>query len=199
MSTNPTQSTILGLLRHGQTDWNIDFRLQGVTDIPLNETGVAQAKTAAAVLSGQTWHRLLSSPLSRALETAQIVAEAHHWPTESIAVEPLLIERSFGEAEGMIHSEWKSTFGDTHVPGSESRAELAERTKVLLDVILERYAGKRVLAVSHGALIREVLGLLSDNALPPAGERIGNACLNTFVHDPETGWRVLEYAPAPLA
>lgn len=196
---NAPARTTLGLLRHGQTDWNIDFRLQGVTDIPLNETGIAQAQAAAAVLAGQSWHHLLSSPLSRALVTAQIVAEAHDWPAESIAIEPLLLERRFGEAEGMIHSEWKSTFGDAHVPGSESRAELKERTRLLLDAIIDRYAGTRVLAVSHGALIREVLALLSDNSLPPAGERIGNACLNTFVHEPETGWRVLEYAPAPLA
>lgn len=198
MTASPNEITTLGLLRHGQTDWNIDFRLQGITDIPLNETGMEQARAAAAVLATQSWDHLLSSPLSRALVTAQIVAEAHDWAADAIEIEQLLLERSFGEAEGMLHSEWKANFGEQHVPGSETRAELTERTRLLLDVIVERYAGKRILAVSHGALIREVLGLLSDNALPPAGERIGNACLNTFVHDPETGWSVLEYAPAPL-
>lgn len=190
--------TTLALLRHGQTDWNIDFRLQGVTDIPLNATGVEQAQTAAKVLADQQWNALLTSPLSRAVVTAQIVAEAQGLPLDALTIEPLLLERSFGEAEGMLHSEWKETFGDAHVPGSETRAELTLRTQELLDVILDRYRGSRVLAVSHGALIREVLGLLSDYTLPPAGERIGNACLNTFVHEPGSGWRVLEYAPAPL-
>jgi broad specificity phosphatase PhoE len=68
----------------------------------------------------------------------------------------------------------------------------------LLDTIANRFAGKRVLAVSHGALIRQVLGIVSDGAVPPAGERISNACLNTFICEPESGWQLLEYAPQPL-
>ena len=71
-----TETTTLGLLRHGQTDWNVDFRLQGVTDIPLNETGLAQARAAAAVLRSGDWDVLLTSPLVRASKTAQIVAES---------------------------------------------------------------------------------------------------------------------------
>ncbi|MTA30323.1 MAG: histidine phosphatase family protein, partial [Actinobacteria bacterium] len=67
-------STIIGLLRHGQTDWNVDMRLQGVSDIPLNDYGREQANTAAEVLSSSTWEMIVSSPLSRALETANIVA-----------------------------------------------------------------------------------------------------------------------------
>jgi broad specificity phosphatase PhoE len=192
------QITTLGLLRHGQTDWNIDYRLQGVTDIPLNATGIQQAQAAARALAEQQWDVLLSSPLTRALETAKIVATAHAWPEESIQIDDLLLERSFGEAEGMIHADWKATFGDRHVPGSESRAELNQRTRALLDAIAVQFAGKRVLAVSHGALIREVLGIVSDGAVPPAGERISNACLNTFVHEVASGWQLLEYAPHPL-
>lgn len=198
MSESANRITTLGLLRHGQTDWNIDYRLQGVTDIPMNETGIRQAEAAAIALAEQEWDVLLSSPLSRALETAKIVASAQAWPTERIQIDDLLLERSFGEAEGMIHADWKATFGENHVPGSESRAELNQRTRALLDAIADRFAGKRVLAVSHGALIREVLGIVSDGAVPPAGERISNACLNTFIHDVESGWQLLEYAPHPL-
>ena len=199
MSQATNSVTTLALLRHGQTDWNIDFRLQGVTDIPLNATGIEQAQAAARVLASQEWNTLLTSPLSRAVATAQIVAKAQGLSLEAVTIEPLLLERSFGEAEGMLHSEWKEAFGEAHVPGSETRAELTLRTRELLDMILDRYRGSRVLAVSHGALIREVIGLLSDYSLPPTGERIGNACLNTFVHEPDSGWRVFDYAPAPLA
>ena len=55
--------TVLGLLRHGQTDWNIDLRLQGITDIPLNETGLEQARTAAEHLVAEDWDFVASSPL----------------------------------------------------------------------------------------------------------------------------------------
>ena len=73
--------TVIGLLRHGQTNWNIDFRLQGVTDIPLNETGIEQARIAGEVLAqaattGDAWDLILSSPLSRARDTAEMVGQA---------------------------------------------------------------------------------------------------------------------------
>ena len=92
--------TVVGILRHGQTDWNIDFRLQGVTDIPLNETGIAQARDAAAVIDPADWDLILTSPLSRARDTAQIVAEVNG--LGDALVETLLLERSFGEAEGCL-------------------------------------------------------------------------------------------------
>ena len=67
--------TVLGLLRHGQTDWNIDFRLQGITDIPLNETGIGQARDAARAIDSNEWDLVVSSPLGRAIETAEIVSK----------------------------------------------------------------------------------------------------------------------------
>ena len=107
----------MGLLRHGQTDWNIDFRLQGITDIPLNETGILQAQTAAAAIPKSFWNFVASSPLSRALDTAKIVAHAIEIP--EVTVDSLLLERSFGEAEGMTHSEWKENFPDDEAPRTE--------------------------------------------------------------------------------
>ena len=108
--------TVLGLLRHGQTDWNITFRIQGSSDIPLNETGIAQAHTAAEVIDGSEWDVIIASPLSRALHTAQIVANRHGF--ENVEIEPLLTERSFGEAEGMEYSEWKAGHTDhALIPG----------------------------------------------------------------------------------
>jgi broad specificity phosphatase PhoE len=97
--------THLGLLRHGQTDWNIDLRLQGSSDIPLNETGIKQAQLAADYLLDSHWDLVLASPLSRAHDTAKIVASALGL---EIVIIPELIERSFGVAEGMSHSEWRN-------------------------------------------------------------------------------------------
>lgn len=188
--------TILGLLRHGQTDWNIDFRLQGVTDIPLNETGVAQARDAATVINPNDWDLILTSPLSRARATAQIVAEENGFALAE--VEPLLLERSFGEAEGMSHEQWKAKYADTNtVPGGESLVDLENRAALLLDHLAMKFQGQRVLAVSHGALIRILLRIVSKGELPREGERLGNASMSIFGHD-GVQWRVKKYEPRTL-
>lgn len=194
--------TVIGLLRHGQTNWNIDFRLQGVTDIPLNETGIAQARIAGQVIAqaaadGESWDIILSSPLSRARDTAVMVGEAIG--ISGVSIEDLLLERSFGEAEGMSHEEWKSTYNDTnHVPGGETLEQLEARAWVLLQRLLDHHEGQRVLTVSHGALIRTLLRLVSKGEFPREGERLGNACLSVFEHTLETGWRVSSYRPQTL-
>ena len=194
--------TVIGLLRHGQTNWNIDFRLQGVTDIPLNETGIEQAKVAGKALAeaaaaGQTWDLILTSPLSRARDTAVIVSESIG--VSRLDVEELLLERSFGEAEGLSHEEWKATYNDTnHVPGGETVEALEARAWILLQRLLDHHSGKRVLTVSHGALIRTLLRLVSQGEFPREGERLGNACLSIFEHTDETGWLVSSYEPKTL-
>lgn len=189
-------NTIVGLLRHGQTDWNIDFRLQGVTDIPLNETGLSQARVAASMLGRGSWDAIVSSPLSRALVTAEIVAETN--ALGPVAIEHLLLERSFGEAEGMRHEEWKQAFPDQNlVPGCETLEQLSARAWQLLDRLATDYAGQRVLTVSHGALIRKLLKLVSKGEFPREGERLGNACLSVFEHSAD-GWKVLSYEPRTL-
>lgn len=195
--------TVIGLLRHGQTNWNIDFRLQGVTDIPLNETGIAQAKIAGEVIAnaaneGKDWDVILSSPLSRARDTAVMVSEA--LGVSGISIEELLLERSFGEAEGLSHEEWKAKYNDTNqVPGGESLEQLEARAWILLQRILDQHEGKRVLTVSHGALIRTLLRLVSNGEFPREGERLGNACLSVFEHSLENGWIVASYEPKTLA
>ncbi|MEO0066885.1 MAG: hypothetical protein RJB63_10 [Actinomycetota bacterium] len=195
--------TVIGLLRHGQTNWNIDFRLQGVTDIPLNETGIEQARVAGAVLAsgverGEGWDLILSSPLSRARDTAVMVGEAIG--LAGVSIEELLLERSFGEAEGLSHEEWKSKYSDTnHVPGGESLEQLEARSWVLLQRLLDHHEGKRVLTVSHGALIRTLLRLVSKGEFPREGERLGNACLSVFEYTDETGWTIASYEPKTLA
>ncbi len=188
--------TTIGILRHGQTDWNIDFRLQGVTDIPLNETGIAQARDAAEVIDPNEWDLILTSPLSRARATAEIVAEVNGF-AEAL-IEPLLLERSFGEAEGMTHEEWRAKYADTNVvPGGESLADLEARANLLLDTLANKYRGQKVLAVSHGALIRILLRIVSIGEFPRDGERLGNASMSVFVHD-ESGWRIERYEPRTL-
>ena len=187
--------TILGLLRHGQTDWNIDLRLQGSTDIPLNETGRNQARLAASVLNREDWDVIIASPLSRAKDTADIVALELGM---KVVVVPELIERSFGVAEGLDHASWRKLYeSHQHIEGLESLEDLRTRTVQLLDLIANQYSGQRVLAVSHGAFIRKVLTIVTNSELPREGERLSNASLNKFMHA-DGLWTISDYRPESL-
>ena len=190
-------ATIIGLLRHGQTDWNIDMRLQGISDIPLNETGHAQARIAAGILSVGEWNQVISSPLSRARVTAQYVVDA--LGLNEFYVHELLLERSFGVAEGSSYEEWRERLqAGIHAEGAESIEELEARVHLLLAELAEKYAGKSVVAVSHGALIRKLIGMVSAGEFPREGERFGNASLTKIVHDGNS-WKILDYNPATLS
>lgn len=187
--------TTIGLLRHGQTDWNIDFRLQGTSDIPMNETGLDQVRKAAEAISTD-WDVIVASPLGRAIETAQIVAE--RIDLGEPLIEPLLIERSFGEAEGLLYGQWRERYPDSHVPGGESIPELEARCRRLLAKLANDFAGQRVLTVSHGALIRKLLNIVSYGELPREGERLGNASLSIVQFDGDH-WSMFDYRPQTLA
>ena len=190
-------NTHIGLFRHGQTDWNINFLLQGVTDIPMNSTGIAQVKTAARALRRSDWDLVLTSPLGRARETAEIIAEQLGF--DAIHQQDLLIERSFGEAEGLAYDQWKLKYSNLdEIPGGESKSELTSRSELLLQNLASTHPGKRILAISHGALIRTVLSISSNNELPRDGERLGNASLNIVSHL-ESSWTVTKYDLDPLS
>ena len=186
----------MGLLRHGQTDWNIDLRLQGVTDIPLNPTGLAQAESAGAHLVAADWDFVVASPLSRARVTAEIVGG--HLGIPEVAIEELLLERSFGVAEGLTYPEWKASHPTGVPPEGETLSELRDRAHLLLEKLLVTYRGTRVLAVSHGAMIRKLLRIASNNQLPGEGDRLGNTSLNILRHD-GSRWQVASYRPESIA
>jgi broad specificity phosphatase PhoE len=187
---------LVGLLRHGETDWNVASLLQGTSDIPLNQTGIDQAIAASHAIDASEWDQIISSPLSRARDTARIISDANS--LGEIAIEPLLLERAFGEAEGLNYHEWKKQH-DAHqtVVGGESLLELELRANRLLEHLIENYAGKRVLAVSHGALIRKVVRIVSNRELPREGERFANASLTKIAYR-DSSWSVEHYDPASL-
>ena len=189
-------NTHLGLFRHGQTDWNINFLLQGVTDIPMNQTGIEQVKLAGLAIKAEDWDVVLTSPLSRAKQTAEIIASQLGF--SEIIEQELLIERSFGEAEGLSHEQWRAKYSNLdQIPGGESRTQLARRSDFLLGKISEEHPGKRVLAISHAALIRNLISIASNNQLPRDGERLGNASLNVVKHS-NNSWEVVNYSLEPL-
>lgn len=186
--------TVLGLFRHGQTDWNIDLRLQGTADIPMNDYGIEQVRNASLHLTSD-WDVVISSPLGRAKHSAEILAE--RIGAEEVLIDNLLLERAFGIGEGMLYSEWHEKYSKLdEIPGAESTQAVAERARKLLGEINSRYAGARVLAVSHGALIRFVLAEVTNGEIPPKGERLENASLHVLRD--AGGWSLDAWAPKPL-
>ncbi len=190
--------TILTLVRHGETDWNSGGRIQGSTDIPLNDTGRAQARELADRLATEYAGReaiVVSSDLSRAAETADIVAAALG-TTVSLRL-PGLQERSYGDAEGMDAPTFYDTYGPWHaadVPGAETWPVVRERAlSALAEAVASAPEGTDVIAVAHGALIREVILFATDGAFPREGERLPNCSATTFRLDGDS-WEMLAYA-----
>ena len=201
--------TLLTLVRHGETDWNRDRRIQGSTDIPLNDTGRAQARDAAAALREQLERsaallepRVVSSDLSRARETARIIAAELGLPAPAAYRE--LRERSYGEAEGVDAAEFVRRWGDWHtaeVPGAEPWPLLRERALRALGEVVRDVrratapAPASVIVVTHGALIREVIRHATGGELPLTGERLANGSAYALLYERER-LRLLSYAGA---
>lgn len=156
------------LIRHGETDWNRKYRrLQGHSDIPLNEMGVAQAKSLAPLLEPFKINRWISSDLSRAFETAQLLSLA--LPLEKT---PELREIKLGEAEGktleqvdeiygaLLRKNWSSfdpQYEDLRFPQGESRKEVLLRVQACLHHFLDLYPSEVLAFVAHGYLIRSLV------------------------------------------
>lgn len=178
------------VIRHGQTDWNVESRLQGATDVPLNETGIRQAEEARAALADYPVDLIVCSTLQRARKTAEILNEAWHCP---ILYTEALIERGYGELEGKTTEELKqdpvkasgvlsSYVENVRHRGVEPVQTLCGRIGRLLDELRAQHPGKNILLVSHGAAIRAITwyftGLREDGTLP--SPRLGNCGIREF-------------------
>lgn len=156
--------TALVLIRHGLTDWNLVGRLQGRTDIPLNETGREQARRVGRELAGQGFSLVLASPLGRAQETAALIAEELNIDTGRPV--PELIERGFGPLEGRIMAEVSDEESAALRDQLEPIAHILNRAIPALLNLCEEHAGKKVAVVSHGATMRVILDALAGTKLP---------------------------------
>ena len=140
-------------LRHGETDWNAQGISQGNVDIPLNATGIAQARAAAQKLRSRGIATIVSSPLSRARVTAEFVGEALDLPIE---IDRDLREVAFGVHEGQKMSDWFSDWisGAATPEGAESFAALRRRAVAAANRATAQPPA--VLVVAHGALFRSL-------------------------------------------
>ncbi|MDR6868234.1 putative phosphoglycerate mutase [Microbacterium resistens] len=179
--------TLITLVRHGQTDWNLDRRIQGSTDIPLNDTGREDALSAARLLAGDSHQAIYASPLVRAQETARIIAR--ELGLAEPAVTRGLREREFGDAEGMLVSDYLQQYGGWHsdVPRAETMQQVRDRALDSIDRIARasrRRSSPRaesVVVVSHGGVIRSLLLHVSGGTIPREGDMLRNGSVHRFV------------------
>lgn len=177
----------IALMRHGQTDWNLEGRVQGHTNIPLNDTGRAQAREAAEQLAeqGHSWSLITSSPLDRARETAEIIASRLAHPL-SDPIESL-IEQRYGEAEGVSVTEFEARWPNREFKFGETSEQVAERGLQTLEKLWNMRTEHPVLAVTHGAFIRRLIATISNIQYAEA-PRIINATVTTFERTIEGAW-----------
>jgi broad specificity phosphatase PhoE len=163
------QTTFL-LVRHGEADWNVQRRVQGRSDRPLTQVGVAQARALAEQLADERIDAVYSSDLARAHDTARLIADVHGLQVETL---PELRERDFGTWEGLTDDEVFARFPLAHTGSwgdAETREELGARIVGAMGRIASRHPDGRVLVVTHGGplrlLIPESLIHADDRSIP---------------------------------
>lgn len=182
--------TLFGLVRHGQTDYNLQNLFQGSSDIPLNDTGREQAHHALDHAADIAWDVVVSSPLLRARQTAEIIATDHHLPLGG--TDPRLSEIDWGAAEGHDVAEMETRYPDRSFPGREEHQAVADRGYDALEDLERRYPDQNVLVVAHGTIIRFLLSGVAERAL----DSIPNGTLSILTLDGDT-WGIRLIAGIP--
>lgn len=173
----------LRLLRHGETDWNAEGRIQGHLDVPLNRRGIEQAKRVAEQLSGSGARLVLSSDLRRAAQTARIIADRLGIP---VRLDPELRERNLGVLQGKTAADLGGPDGGqafvsrmvndptARPQGGESLEEFRARVAARINDLVRRPPADDIVVVSHGGAIRAALIALIGRDHREALPRIGN-------------------------
>jgi probable phosphoglycerate mutase len=195
------QPTRVLAIRHGETAWNVDGRIQGQLDVPLNETGRWQVHRLALAVAEEDIAAVYSSDLLRALETAQAVARGSGDP---VVTDTGLRERGFGTFEGMSYAEinerwpdmgerWRRrdpTFG---APGGETLNEFYARSIATASRLAALHPGQTIALVSHGGVMDCLYRAATRVALDaPRSWQLGNAAINRLLYTPQgftlVGW-----------
>ena len=191
------QATRIIAIRHGETAWNVDARIQGHLDIPLNDVGLWQAARAGAALAGEPLAAIYSSDLARAHSTAQAVADA---TDQEVVLDTGLRERCFGSFEGRTFKEieaelpeqalrWRKRDPD-FVPegGGESLAMLKSRIQHTVDRLAAQHLGEQIALVAHGGVMDVLYRLATHQDLrAPRTWELGNTAINRLLWTPESG------------
>ncbi len=194
-------ATRLLAIRHGQTAWNVDSRIQGQLDIPLDEHGRWQAERLAQALAGEGVDAIYSSDLQRAAGTAAAVARTTGVP---LVTDPALRERAFGEFEGQTFAEierrwpeaaarWRRRESDFGPGGGETLSVFYERSVDAAERLAQRHPGQTVVLVAHGGVLDCLYRAATRVALDaPRTWQLGNASINRLLRSEQglvlVGW-----------
>ncbi len=188
-------------IRHGETAWNVDTRIQGQLDIPLNTVGRWQASRVAQALAEESIQAIYASDLMRAWETAGAIAEAAGLPRKAHAG---LRERGFGDFQGKTFAEiealwpeqsrqWRARHPEWAPPGGESLTTLHARIVETAAELAVRHQGEQIVMVAHGGVM-DVLyrAATGQDVQAPRSWQLGNAAINRLLWTPEgltlVGW-----------
>lgn len=188
-------------VRHGETDWNVDSRLQGHLNIALNAKGVWQAQQVARALASETFDTIYASDLLRAWQTAQTIAEIAQCP---LVPEMGLRERGFGTFEGQTYAEvaerfpedsemWRIRVPDWAPPGGESLNQMIERVRTTTWALAQQHLGGQIVLVAHGGVMDMLYRLATGQSVQaPRTWQLGNAAINRLLWTPDgltlVGW-----------
>ncbi|MDD9267658.1 histidine phosphatase family protein [Paenibacillus sp. GCM10023248] len=181
--------TTIGFIRHGSTEWNKLGKLQGQLDTDLTDEGRDQAKRLGVRLAGETWDGIISSDLKRAKETAHIISEQSGIPF--IREDARLRERRYGQVEGTTVAEREERWGadwKQQALGQETDDELWQRWMALEAELLQEFPDRKLLLVSHGGFIVQILRVLKMDS----EQFLQNTSLTILLRQ-ENGWELKLY------
>jgi probable phosphoglycerate mutase len=203
------ETTRLIAVRHGETAWNVDTRIQGQLDIGLNATGLWQAQRAGQALADEDIGVIYASDLSRAWQTAQEIARPHGL---TVQPEPRLRERAFGHLEGMSFAEiestrpedakrWRERDPEFEPVGGESLLTFRDRITRVASELAARHPGELVTLVAHGGVMDVLYRAATRQELQaPRTWQLGNAAINRMLWTPEgfslVGWSDIAHLAA---
>ncbi len=186
----PRVATEFVIVRHGQTDWNLQHRIQGATDIPLNQTGIAQAELTRDALRDDRFDAIASSPLQRAEFTASTINAGHG---KAHVVDERLAERSFASVEGWTVDQVRAAFTSFDaIVDVESWHEVSQRMFEALNDLADAYPAGRILVVAHGSSIRAVLGAIQGIS-PREVPSMLNCSITEVRRDDSGAWAVVSF------
>jgi probable phosphoglycerate mutase len=196
------EATRIIAVRHGETAWNVDARIQGQLDIGLNDTGRWQARRVGEALASEPISAVYSSDLGRAHQTAQTISEVTGVP---VVAEEGLRERSFGMFEGKTFTEIHETWPDhaqnwrKRIPewappeGGESLLQLRERVTRTMQSLASRHPGEQIVVVAHGGVLDTLYRVATGQDVnSPRTWELPNGAINRLLWTPEgftlVGW-----------
>lgn len=189
------------LVRHGETDWNVERRYQGQYDTDLNANGQAQAQAIAPKLAAlpETFAAIYASPLRRTMQTAAPIAQALGL---SVQPEPALMEINCGALEGLNRDEinaaypdflpgWRASVMTQRMPGGESIGDVLARVGPAYEALLRRHPGEGLILVAHGGTLLSLMAHIMrwdvDHIWHQPDYRLGNTTLTQVHVDPISG------------